>query len=284
MFIIASAAAAAASSTADVAEVVEAERAFARAAKEKGIGPAFRAFAAPDAIVFAPDPRPAGPVLAARPERPGATLDWWPTYAGISASGDLGFTTGPFVSEHGGRKSHGHYFTVWRRQPDGSWRWVLDHGPPTREAAAAGPASPVSLLPASTTPKRGARGRWSEVVQAEMLLAQALRRDAPRALADSLADDCRVMRVGPQPAVGRRDCLAALAEGPRTIRAVHLGGAISKAGDLAFTFGRASWFKEAAPRSGHYVRIWQRRSHGWKLIVDELIASPPLPPPSPEGQ
>jgi ketosteroid isomerase-like protein len=86
------------------------------------------------------------------------------------------------------------------------------------------------------------------------------------------------MRVGPQPAIGRSAYLALIAEGPATIRTARLGGGISKAGDLAYTYGSAQWDKEGSARSGHYVRIWQRRASGWTLVVDELIASPPARP------
>lgn len=268
---------------ADVTEVVEAERAFARAAKEKGVGPAFRAFVAPDGIVFEPDPVPAPAALASRPDESGGSLDWWPTYAGIAASGDLGFTTGPFVSEYQGRKGHGHYFTIWRRQKDGRWRWVLDHGPPTREPAAAGTDAPVTVLPAGKPPRRASGAGWRQVLAAESALAAALARDARSALAAVLAEDGRVMRVGPQPAVGREAWLAALAEGPATIEAAHLGGGISAAGDLAFTYGRARWEKDGSARAGHYVRIWQRRAEGWRLIVDEIIPRRPPPPPAPSA-
>ena len=53
------------------------------------------------------------------------SLVWWPNWAGISKSGDLGFTTGGV--EVGGARTD-HYFTIWRRQADGSWKWVYDGG------------------------------------------------------------------------------------------------------------------------------------------------------------
>lgn len=268
--------AAAAAPRADVAEVVEAERAFARAAQEEGVGAAFRRFVAEEGIVFEPDPRPAKPVLAKRPDG-GGSLKWWPVYAGIAASGDLGFTTGPWVAEFGGRKGFGHYFTIWKRGPDGSWRWVLDHGPPTREAPGLGPETPVTSLPAVMPARRRVRieSTWRDLLAVQANLDRELASDARAALPKLLADDGRVMRVGPQPAIGRAAYIAALASGPARIEAAHLGGGISKAGDLAYTYGGARWENEGVPRTGHYVRLWQWRGEGWKLIVDELIASPP---------
>lgn len=266
---------AAAAKPAHISEVVEAERAFARAAQTDGVNAAFLRHSAPDSLVFQPGPKPARAALASNPLPP-VPLSWWPVYAGIAASGDLGFTTGPFVAGSGERRGHGWYFTIWRRQADGSLRWVLDHGPPTREAAPYGPDSPVAVLPAGERSRRGSA--FATVQAAEARLAADLAVDARAALPRFLAADGRLMRVGPQPAVGAAAWAPLLAAGPETIESAPLGGAASAAGDLAYTYGTARWQRNGAPVGGHYVRIWQRRAGGWKLIVDNMIASPPPPP------
>jgi len=258
----------------DVGPVVEAERAFARAARTDGVNSAFVRYSAPDALVFQPGPVNARQALAARP-LPAVPLDWWPVYAGIAESGDLGFTTGPFVAGSGERLGHGWYFTVWRRQADGSWRWLLDHGPPTREAAPYGRDAGVTALAAG---RRSGKGKaFAAVEAAEAELAAALAADARAALPRFLAADGRLMRAGPQPAVGAAAWPALLAAGPDRIEAARLGGAASAAGDLAYTYGTARWQKQGRWTGGHYVRIWQRRAEGWKLVVDTMIASPPPP-------
>jgi ketosteroid isomerase-like protein len=200
-------------------------------------------------------------------------LNWWPAYAGIAVSGDLGFTTGPFVVGKGERKGYGWYFTVWRRQPDGSWRWVLDHGPPTREAAPFAADARVTALPPGRPSSRSKA--LGSLRAAEAHLAAAIAQDARTALPRFLASDGRLMRVGPQPAVGAAAWAPLLAAGPERIETAPLGGEVSEAGDLAYTYGTARWRKEGAPVEGHYVRIWQRRAEGWKLIVDNMIPSPP---------
>ena len=269
-----------AAAPADVDPVVKAERAFASAARTDGVNAAFLKFSAPDAILFQPGPVPAKAALAANPLPP-VPLSWWPVYAGIAASGDLGFTTGPFVVGGGERKGHGWYFTIWKRQPDGSWRWLLDHGPPTREAAPYGPDAAVVALPAGRPSSRSAAS--GSLRAAEAHLAAALAADARAALPRFLAADGRLMRVGPQPAVGAAAWAPVLASGPEKIETASLGGEVSAAGDFAFTFGTARWRKDGAAVAGHYVRIWQRRAGGWRLIVDNMIASPPPPPPAPAG-
>jgi ketosteroid isomerase-like protein len=63
----------------------------------------------------------------------GPTLTWKPTRAEVLVSGDVGYTSGTWErrvrTKDGQTKvGHGEYFTVWRRQADGSWRAVYDTG------------------------------------------------------------------------------------------------------------------------------------------------------------
>ena len=260
--------------------VVAAERAFAAMARDKGIAAAFHAFAAEDGIVFSPDPVRAKPLFETpQPDEP--SLVWWPIFAGIAASGDLGFTTGPFRLSGARGTQHGHFFTVWQRQADGTWRWVVDHGPPTREASPHGPETAVTVLAPAQPASGRAVGQWEAVAAADEALAARLAADAPAALSSVLLDEGRLLRVGPQPAVGRAAFEQALAAGPKRIAARHTGGGISKAGDLAWTYGGAAWNAGEGQRRGHYIRMWQRRPEGWRIAVDALIPVPPAPPAVP---
>jgi hypothetical protein len=58
-----------------------------------------------------------------------------------------------------------------------------------------------------------------------------------------------------------------LAERPFAIGFHRLGGRVSKAGDLAWTYGDANW----NGGRGHYARIWQRRAGKWALVFDQII-------------
>jgi len=64
---------------------------------------------------------------------PNFSLRWQPTRAEILISDDLGFTTGRYerrVKDKEGKTEieHGTYFTLWRKQADGSWKIILDTG------------------------------------------------------------------------------------------------------------------------------------------------------------
>lgn len=66
-------------------------------------------------------------------DEPSVSLRWEPERADIAASGDLGWTTGTYVSERTRldgttERGEGRYVSIWRKQPDGSWRVVMDLG------------------------------------------------------------------------------------------------------------------------------------------------------------
>lgn len=60
-------------------------------------------------------------------------LLWTPVGADIANGGDLGYTWGTFSfhskdAEGKPAVSHGKYTTVWKKQPDASWKFVMDIG------------------------------------------------------------------------------------------------------------------------------------------------------------
>jgi ketosteroid isomerase-like protein len=58
-------------------------------------------------------------------------LVWQPEYWSAARSGDLAFTIGVAGPRNGtplatGANAAGHYFTIWRKDADGKWRYVID--------------------------------------------------------------------------------------------------------------------------------------------------------------
>jgi ketosteroid isomerase-like protein len=260
---------------ADPKPVVEAERAFARDAGVLGVGRAFQAHIAPDGILFRPEPTNGVAWLEAqesRPPRPGG-LNWWPVFAGVSSSDDLGFTTGPWKAGDRG----GYYFTIWRKQTDGSWKFALDHGPELAPSPL-GPETPVSVLaPANVTPLARAEAMQG-MTRADEALDAAAANDLAAAYRSVIADDSRLMgsTTSTQPAVGGAAVRAELALRPGQIRFARLGGDVSAAGDLGYTYGGGDLTgADGAAARVHYVRLWQRRPGGWTLVLDELLPAPP---------
>ena len=113
------------------------ERDFAAMAEKEGISRAFLHFAADEAVLLRGDKLYvgrqelealfSGATSSPRDEK----LSWSPDFVDISASGDLGYTYGSYTysyTDSTGAKVErtGIFHTVWKRQEDGSWRFVWD--------------------------------------------------------------------------------------------------------------------------------------------------------------
>lgn len=119
---------------------MEADRAFSAAVAEGG-SEAWVSWFAPDGAQIQPGQgevrgHDAIRVLMSGLDDPDFSLRWEPLRADIAASGDLGWTTGEYVSEGKGpdgelRRGQGRYVSIWRKQADGSWKVVMDLGNPT---------------------------------------------------------------------------------------------------------------------------------------------------------
>lgn len=269
----------------DAAPVVAAERAFAADGLAMGIGASFTRWSLPDAVVIAGGRartvREVYPPEAPRdPEEP--VLKWWPNFAGVARSGELGFTTGGV--DMGGRKAS-HYVTVWARQPDGGWKWVYDGGSGASSADAPGPDSEPVILPTATVAAVDAASAWKGVEAAEASLALAAATDQAAAHQSWLAEEARLYVAPRAPGIGREAFAATLAGWPATFEfGAREGGGMSAAGDLAWTYGPAAWTRDGQTRRGHYMRIWQRQAgpdgDRWRIVLAQLIAAPPPAPPA----
>ena len=137
--------------------VADAERAFAAQAQRDGQWKAFMAHSAPDAIMLAPGLVKAHEFLSKLKE-PRVAVMWWPARTITSCDGSLAYSTGPFRAAGQG---HGQYMSIWRRQPDGGWKWIYDGGVGASSPMAAGDT--VAALRAScSAPRALAPGPASE--------------------------------------------------------------------------------------------------------------------------
>jgi ketosteroid isomerase-like protein len=264
--------------------VVEAERAFARAAATKGTREAFLEFLADDGIIFQP-----GPVNGKqfwRERAPGkGLLSWQPVFADVSRAGDLGYTTGPFEFRPNGAGDKpvawGQYFTIWKKQPDNTWKAVLDRGTGNPQ-----PSSPAAAL---QFPKDERDAILSESIDpaAGRELLRELESQFSRALSSQgmekafqsrLADDARLFREDSFPAVGKRAAIALLVTKRGVLTWKSTAADISRSGDLGYTYGAYEFKGENAAdklERGNYVRVWKKEMGSkWKVVIDILSPVP----------
>jgi hypothetical protein len=191
------------------APVAAAERAFARDGAAMGVGPSFLKWSTDDAIVIGGGGVGKAHVEFAGPPPAGAqpVLAWWPLFAGIAQSGDLGFTTGPV--EVGGKRQ-GHYFTIWKKQADGGWKWIYDGGAGATAVGEAPASVEPIYLPVSTVKALAPNRALQAVDAAEAALAAKARGDVGEAFRSALAETSRVYVAPQPPAVGVTAAVAAL--------------------------------------------------------------------------
>ena len=269
---------------ADYEALLAAERAFSKLSVDKGVKEAFVTHIADDGIIY----RGGGPVkgkewTAARPNPP-FTLVWWPEHADIASSGDLGWTTGPFESESQGEKGYGHYLTVWKKQADGNWRFMIDSGIGHEKPANLQPTpNPLKSGKAKVATKADAAATKTSLLAADRELGQATAKGAPAAYAAWLADDALLMRNDAFPHVGKQAFSPVLAKEPGSMTSQPTEGDVSGAGDMGYTYGTAEWKDGEQAVKANYMRIWEKRDGAWKLRVDLMSPIPPPPPPKPAG-
>lgn len=251
------------------APIIAAERAFAQMSIEVGTNQAFRSFSAPDGQVLAPDLVDTSTRYGPELDAPPGGFFWWPAYAGISRSGDLGFTTGPYSADPA-RTPAGIYFTVWRRQPDGSFKWLYDGGPPISDVPTIAPdAASIPELPIAARGVGSAEAAVAQVSAIERASA------SPAALVAYLDDDSMVNRAQQPRAYGGEAARRIMILPAADARYALLRTEASSAGDLVYTLGEVRWTARGREAAGHFMRIWQYRANGWRIVYDQIV--PPQP-------
>jgi ketosteroid isomerase-like protein len=258
-------------------ELFDAERAFVRMAEEKGFRDSFYAYFADDGVAFNPHPFRVRVALAAAPPSPGPMgAAWAPVYGDISAAGDLGWNTGPLVFQgrDGAPDRHGMFFSVWKRQADGSFRVVLDVGSDTPSAVVPLDEPAHSSWRAGAAPARDAATAKSELAAAERaFLASAAADGIGAAYGRALADDARVHRPGAMPFTGA--ALTAWAAGQSAKAGGEvLAADVATSGDLGYAWGSYETSGEPAD-AGYFARVWKRdASGGWRIVMDTVSPVP----------
>jgi ketosteroid isomerase-like protein len=253
-----------------VASLIEAERAFAAMAADQGVRASFLANFADDGIAFEPGPVRLREAWSARPapaDPKALRLQWAPAAAAVAASGDLGFTTGPFTLTlaSGARPpSHGIFTSVWRRDPSGVWKVVLDAGVGTPTEIAATELAPAPRLFASA----------QSAAPAPAAIERGSAMATPAGMARQVAVDGRWYREGELPVTSAAKIDALATSAPSRLAFVPAAEVVARTGDFAYTYGRltATAADGQITRRG-YVHLWKCDAAGeWKIAVAIWLA------------
>jgi ketosteroid isomerase-like protein len=186
----------------------------------------------------------------------------------------------------------GHFSTVWRRDADGTWRAMIDHGI-DHPRGDDGPLTWRQLGSAKRAP-RGGEGAQAGDGLAALTAAEAAYNAAlakpglAGALADWADSDVWINRNGHAPVQGVAAAAAAFGEewrGGAERWSSHIG-LVSQAGDLGYTYGSVELADPSLDPGGRsYMRVWRRAPGGaWRLALDVTTPIPPPPPPAPKAE
>jgi len=255
-----------------IQRMVATERAFAAATAEIGVRDGFLTFFADDAVEIDHDAGGRTSISRAKdalvrrplPKLPlSGTLMWEPFTGQIAGDGTLGWLTGAYAGvDATGRTitAHGAYFSVWKRQPDSTWRVWLDEGVSLPDVWR--DASPFRAAP---EPDAGVAGEAGETLEA----AEAAISTSREAWTNHLGADVRVHRDGIMPLVGR-DAAETWRQGTWTsVTFTTVKIETSGSDDLGIALGGYSATGAAGSEHGTWVRVWKRDVTGrWRIVFE----------------
>jgi ketosteroid isomerase-like protein len=255
-------------------KIYDTEKAFERAAAEKGVRAAFIEYLAPDGIMFRPNPVNGREFWKNRQETP-AQLLWNPTFVDVSSNGALGYTTGNSIFRPKGKDDanayYGEYATVWQRQPDGTYLAALDLGishekPATIETEWKSPADSGKELNEK---------KFSAADASTTFFEAATKQGLGKAYKTFLAEDARLLREGKQPILGKQNALAEFKNDKTQTffakRSVFVGAA-----DMAYVSNSYTVNDKSGKQieKGNFLQIWKLRSGKWQIVLDVFVPTP----------
>jgi ketosteroid isomerase-like protein len=261
--------------------LVAMEHGFAKAAATKSTRDAFLEFLADDGIIFQPGPVNGKKFWTERSPRKGL-LSWEPVFADVARAGDLGYTTGPWEFRPNGPDdkpvAFGQYFTIWKKQRDGSWKAVLDRGVTSEKSFA------TKLLQFPTHDESSTYSPNFNVVSGREMLTKletkfsetSVSKGALNAFDSYLADDVRLLRQDLAPALGKPAALVLISAKLGTLSWTPTMVDISISGDLGYAYGSFEFKSHGSTlEHGSYVRVWKKQGRKWKVVIDVMSPDPP---------
>jgi ketosteroid isomerase-like protein len=115
--------------------LLQTDRDFSAMSVKEGMHKAFLFYIADDGVILRNNSYPAKSKKTLEERFAGKgdsafVLSWEPLFEKVSESGDLGYTYGVHTNTNKstGEITKGTYVTIWQKQTDGSWKFVLDTG------------------------------------------------------------------------------------------------------------------------------------------------------------
>lgn len=254
-------------------EMIAAEKSFAAYAVANNTVDAFLKFMDTSAVMFRNgEPYKAYNDWAKREKRPGI-LNWWPRYAETANSGDWGYTCGYWTFQPASINDTfagtGYFFTVWQKNKEGEWKFILDVGTDS---------SRIDLSKELTTFNAVRTGAAEQSLrEAEEAYHLAFKKKEGQANGNFMLPTT-IVNSNWGGLLQRKDELHL----PKDIDSWGIydftsqGSGIAPSGDLGYTYGSVT--HSYAIKKETYLRIWRHSPTGWKIVV-QMIRPVPVEKP-----
>ncbi|PWS27414.1 cysteinyl-tRNA synthetase [Pedobacter yonginense] len=253
--------------------LVNAEKDFAKSLAKNGDKNAYLEYALNSALVFRPNPVNAKSFYSNQAKGMN-DVTWEPNLAKVSRSGDIGFTTGPYIMGEDDKK-YGQYLSIWKVE-NGKWKLAIDLG--TNSNKPLGKVTSQFVEPKDhVAPKflneKEVKAGKDIILTTEKTLNTLLKTHGIAAFGGFLTEDARLLFPGNDAINGKGKIIS------------YFNGMISKinlktngvdkaiGGDLAYTYGVATIdYKADLRESFNYVFVYEKAAdHTWNLIVQAFV-------------
>lgn len=263
----------------DLALLIREEKAFAAKAVETDVPTAFLAYLDSAGVIFNGEGAVNGIAQYSKAPKAGKDLlKWYPIIGHVSQGGDMGFTSGPFqflADRAQEAVGSGYFFSVWKKNAAGQFKVMLDggviHSQKATEAFQRDPEPQINTAYAYILPIPKVKDHDPQPWKAEDAFSAAAGKDADQAYKQFLADEVVLLRSDRPFGKTRADALGTLAQQQiQSYQFIRSGQGISKAGDLAYCFGKTKAAKDGKTVEGFFTRVWQYRPEGWKIVAEQV--------------
>lgn len=215
-------------------------------------------------------------------------VQWTPSFVDVSMAGDLGYATGPFESFAVNPSGHGQFVTVWSRQKEGNFKFIMDFGSnllPSSSGFVNEPAfqsDAPSTQVAARVPVYSKEDRdkaTSEIFALEQRLSEICQSAGDLAAYKEFGSrDMRLMYQS-QFYVKGIDSVQNRIGQQKGKHAWHPKKAtVAASGDLAHVYGTHTFKDGDAVREGYYMRIWKKLpGKPWSIVVQVRSVVAALP-------
>lgn len=255
-------------------KIFETEKAFERLVAEKGMKAGFIEYMAPGGVMFMPGAVNAREHWAAHPGTP-AALTWNPVLIEVSSNGLLAYSIGNSIYRPKGKDDtteyHGHYISVWSRQPDGEYRAALDTGINHEKP---GSIPTEWRTPAVAKPELN-EGKLSAADSSVGFWQMVERAGSVKAYKTFLADGAVLLREGRQPMFGKKSAIQYLEDqAPRIVFPKRKS--FIETADLAYVYNTYSLFDKEGKETerGNFVQVWKLRGGKWLIAAEAWVPMP----------